>query len=101
MIISGGDGMDLGRRARAYVVTGGTKGLGFATAQCLVDDGAKVVVSSRSQESVDSALSKLGDNARGVAADNADPETPTLLVELAQSEFGRLAGALISVGAPP
>jgi len=93
--------MDLGLRDRVYVVTGGTKGLGFATAQCLVDDGAKVIVSSRSQESVDTALAKLGSNARGVAADNADPETPARLVGLAQSEFGRLDGALISVGGPP
>src|SRR4051794_5269290 len=93
--------MDLGLRDRVYVVTGGTKGLGFATAQCLVEDGAKVVVSSRAQSSVDAALGKLGANARGVAADNADPETPTRLVELARSEFGRIDGALISVGGPP
>jgi len=93
--------VDLGLRDRAYVVTGGTKGLGFATAQCLVDDGAKVVVSSRSQDSVDAALGKLGSNARGVAADNADPRTPSRLVELARDEFGRLDGALISVGGPP
>jgi 3-oxoacyl-[acyl-carrier protein] reductase len=93
--------MDLGLRDRVYVVTGGTKGLGFATARCLVDDGARVVVSSRAQESVDAALTKLGENARGVAADNADAETPTRLVELAQSEFGRIDGALISVGGPP
>jgi len=93
--------MDLGLRDRVYVITGGTKGLGFATAQCLVDDGAKVVVSSRAQQSVDAALGKLGANARGVAADNADPGTPSRLVELAQSEFGRLDGALISVGGPP
>jgi len=93
--------MDLGLRERVYVVTGGTKGLGFATAQCLVDDGARVVVSSRSQESVDAAVAKLGANARGLAADNADPATPAQLVDLARSGFGRLDGALISVGGPP
>src|SRR4051794_37070090 len=93
--------MDLGLRDRVYIVTGGTKGLGFATARCLVDDGARVVVSSRAQESVDAALAKLGANARGVAADNADPATPSRLVDLARGEFGRLDGALISVGGPP
>src|SRR3954452_14922834 len=93
--------MDLGLRDRVYVVTGGTKGLGFATAQCLVDDGAKVVVSSRAQESVDAALTRLGANARGVAADNADAATPNQLIEFARREFGRLDGALISVGGPP
>ena len=93
--------MDLGLRDRVYVVTGGTKGLGFATAQCLVDDGAKVVISSRSQDSVETALAKLGANARGLAADNADPATPERLVHEALSAFGRLDGALISVGGPP
>jgi 3-oxoacyl-[acyl-carrier protein] reductase len=94
--------MDLGLAGRVYVLTGGTKGLGFATARCLVDDGARVVVSSRSQESVDAAVAELGrDAAVGVAADNADPATPERLVATARSEWGRLDGALISVGGPP
>jgi len=93
--------MDLGLRGRVYVVTGGTKGLGRATADALVADGARVVVSSRSQDSVDAALAVLGDNARGVAADNADPATADAVVQLALDTWGRLDGALISVGGPP
>lgn len=93
--------MDLGLKDRVYVVTGGTKGLGRATAESLVADGARVVVSSRSQESVDAAVSALGDNARGVAADNADPQTAERLVQTAIDTWGRLDGALISVGGPP
>src|SRR4051812_37373433 len=93
--------MDLGLRDRVYVVTGGTKGLGRATADALVADGARVVVSSRSQQSVDAAVAALGDNAHGVAADNADPATAERLVEAAIDSWGRLDGALISVGGPP
>ena len=93
--------VDLGLSGRVYLVTGGTKGLGFATAEALVADGAYAVVSSRAQESVDAAVAKLGANARGLAADNADPGTPERLVRLALDEFGRLDGALISVGGPP
>lgn len=94
--------MDLGLAERVYVVTGGSKGLGFATARCLVDDGARVVVSSRSQSSVDTAVSALGPScAVGVAADNADPAMPEMLVTAALSTWGRLDGALISVGGPP
>src|SRR3954469_10424146 len=98
--------MDLGLRERVYVVTGGTKGLGRATADALVADGARVVVSSRSQESVNAALSALGGpaddpRARGVAADNADPSTADRLVQTALDTWGRLDGALISVGGPP
>lgn len=93
--------MDLGLKDRVYVVTGGTKGLGRASADALVADGARVVISSRSQESVDAALSALGDNARGITADNAAEDSATRLVQLALDTWGRLDGALISVGGPP
>jgi 3-oxoacyl-[acyl-carrier protein] reductase len=93
--------MDLGLADRVYVVTGGSKGLGFATAKALVADGAHVVVSSRSQESVDKAVAELGAGAVGIAADNADPATPGQLTQTALDTWGRLDGALISVGGPP
>jgi 3-oxoacyl-[acyl-carrier protein] reductase len=99
--------MDLGLTDRVYVVTGGTKGLGRATADALVTDGARVVVSSRSQDSVDAAVSALGEAAaapdavRGVVADNADSQTPERVAQTALDSWGRLDGALISVGGPP
>lgn len=93
--------MDLGLKDRVYIVTGGSGGLGFATAQALVADGAKVVVSSRTQAHVDAAVARLGEGASGLAVDNADPGTPDRLVSAARSAYGRLDGALISVGGPP
>jgi 3-oxoacyl-[acyl-carrier protein] reductase len=93
--------MELGLAGRVYIVTGGTGGLGRATAQTLVDDGARVVISSRSYESVEQAVVELGPNAVGIAADNADADTPARLVAAARESFGRLDGALISVGGPP
>lgn len=93
--------MDLGLKNRVYIVTGASRGLGRASAQALVDDGAKVVVSSRSQESVDRAVKELGEHdAVGVAVDNADPDAPGKLIAAANDAFGRLDGALISVGGP-
>lgn len=92
--------MDLGLTGRTYIVTGASRGLGRATAEVLVAEGANVVVSSRSQESVDAAVDALGSRAFGVAADNADPATPARLVEAAREHFGGLDGALISVGGP-
>lgn len=93
--------MDLGLRDRVYLLTGATGGLGLATAQALVDDGARVVISSRSQESVDRTVAELGELAIGVAVDNADPTAPDQLIRAARDTFGRLDGALISVGGPP
>jgi 3-oxoacyl-[acyl-carrier protein] reductase len=93
--------MDLGLADRVFVLTGASKGLGFATAQALVTGGAKVVISSRSQAGVEEAVARLGDGAAGLAADLTDPETPDLLIQAARERFGRLDGALISVGGPP
>jgi 3-oxoacyl-[acyl-carrier protein] reductase len=94
--------MDLMLADRVHVVTGGTKGLGRAAAEALVAEGAKVVVSSRDSSAVEEAVASLGPaNAVGLACDNADPETPRRLVDLAVERFGRLDGALVSVGGPP
>ncbi|HEY9390226.1 MAG TPA: SDR family oxidoreductase [Mycobacteriales bacterium] len=99
--------MDLGLRDRVFVVTGATRGLGRAAAAELLGDGARVVVSSRDADNVATAVRELGalagggDAVAGVVADNADPHTADRLVSTARERFGRLDGALVSVGGPP
>ncbi|MFI6703197.1 SDR family oxidoreductase [Streptomyces sp. NPDC050509] len=92
--------MDLGLKDRVYVVTGGSRGLGRATAEALVADGAKVVVSGRDEKSITAAAAELGPGAHGVAADNADPAVAEQLIATAKERFGRFDGILISVGGP-
>ncbi|MEV0155700.1 SDR family oxidoreductase [Micromonospora sp. NPDC050686] len=95
--------MDLGLADRVYVLTGASRGLGFATAEQLVADGARVVLSARAPEQVAAAVTALGGPARaiGLTADLTDPQTPGRLVAAAREHFGRLDGALVSVGGPP
>jgi 3-oxoacyl-[acyl-carrier protein] reductase len=95
--------MDLGLAGRVYVITGGSRGLGFAAAQALAADRARVVIGSRDAGQVAAAVKDLGgaDCAVGVAADNRSPDAPQRLVAAARESFGRLDGALISVGGPP
>ncbi|WP_433282097.1 SDR family oxidoreductase [Micromonospora sp. CA-244673] len=95
--------MDLGLADRVYVLTGASGGLGFATAEQLVADGARVVISSRAPERVAAAVEALGgpERAIGLTADLTDAGTPERLVAAAREQFGRLDGALISVGGPP
>ncbi|MGC0415005.1 SDR family oxidoreductase [Embleya sp. AB8] len=95
--------MDLGLRDRVYLVTGGTRGLGFATARALVDDGARVVVTGRDEKRAAEAVAALGgpEQALGIAADNGDSGTAERLVAAALARFERLDGALVSVGGPP
>jgi 3-oxoacyl-[acyl-carrier protein] reductase len=102
--------MDLGLAGRVYILTGASKGLGYATAQCLVADGARVVVSSRDGSAVDAAVGRLTTPADAASAppaavgapgDLGDPGTPGRLIDTARATYGRLDGALISVGGPP
>ena len=93
--------MDLGLRDRVYVVTGGTRGLGRATLDVLIAEGARAVVSGRSEESLAEVATTHGDSVATVVADNADAATPGRLIAAAQDRWGRLDGALISVGGPP
>ncbi|MCA0145055.1 SDR family oxidoreductase [Blastococcus sp. LR1] len=94
--------MDLGLGGRGYLLTGASRGLGFATARALVDDGARVLVSARSSDGVASAVQELGGapSAFGLAADLADTGAAERLVEEARRQLGRLDGALVSVGGP-
>ncbi|MEU3724723.1 SDR family oxidoreductase [Streptomyces sp. NPDC031705] len=92
--------MDLGLKDRVYVVTGATRGLGFASARELTADGAKVVLTGRDEKRVADAAAELGPHALGVAVDNSDPRAAERLVATARERFGRFDGILISVGGP-
>lgn len=94
--------MDLGLTDRVYIVSGGTRGLGFVAAQALTAEGARVVVSGRDAGSLAAAVTELGEpQATGLAADNADPTSPERLVAAALDRWNRLDGALINGGGPP
>ncbi len=94
--------MDLGLTGRVFLVTGGSRGLGRATAEVLVAEGARVVLSGRHELSIRAAADALGtDRAIGLVLDNSDPRAPERLIATAVAKFGRIDGALISVGGPP
>jgi 3-oxoacyl-[acyl-carrier protein] reductase len=94
--------MDLGLGGRGYLLTGASRGLGFATARALVDDGARVLISSRGADAVEQAVSALGGApaAQGVTADLADPDAAARLAGEAVERLGRVDGVLVSVGGP-
>lgn len=92
--------MDSQLQDKVFVVTGGARGLGRATAELLVAEGARVVLSGRTEETLEQAVHELGDRAVGVVADNGVPGAEDLIVAVAHDSFGRLDGALVSVGGP-
>ncbi|HZA72490.1 MAG TPA: SDR family oxidoreductase [Propionibacteriaceae bacterium] len=94
--------MDLGLTDRVFVVSAASSGLGQATAQQLVAEGARVVLVARRAEVLDDAVAALGgESAVAVAADLADHDTAEIAARRARETFGRLDGALVSVGGPP
>ena len=94
--------MDLGLTDRAFVVTAASSGLGRAAAQQLVAEGGRVVLVARRAELLAEAVSQMGpDRAVALAADLTDASTAETACALALDAFGRLDGALVSVGGPP
>lgn len=94
--------MDLQLTDRVFVVTAASSGLGRATADQLVGEGAKVVLVARREAALADVVADLGsDSAVALTADLADPATAQDAARLAIETYGRLDGALISVGGPP
>jgi NAD(P)-dependent dehydrogenase (short-subunit alcohol dehydrogenase family) len=54
---------------KSAVITGGTSGIGLATATRFVDEGARVFITGRRQAQLDEALGQLGERANGVRGD--------------------------------
>jgi 3-oxoacyl-[acyl-carrier protein] reductase len=74
--------MDLGLRDRVYLVTGGSRGLGFAAAQALIAEGARVVLSAPHEATAAAAATRLVQNADApdtVARVVADNDAPMLV----------------------
>lgn len=88
---------------KTVFITGGTNGMGFATAQQFINEGAQVIITGRSQNNLDGALEKLGPSAKGFvsnAGSSADLEllteklaalTDTIDVVYANAGYGKFA----------
>ncbi len=94
--------MDLQLTDRVFVVTAASGGLGRASAEALLAEGANVVVVARRADVLAELVAEHGDaRACALTADLADPSTAERAATLALDRFGRLDGALISTGGPP
>lgn len=85
-------------KGKVAVVTGGSAGIGLATAKEFLAQGARVIITGRNQQTIDQALLQLGDNAIGVQADAANLEDTNKLVETVQSQFGKVDILFVNAG---
>src|SRR4051812_38303880 len=92
--------MDLGLGGRVALVTGASKGIGRAIAAELVREGAKVAISSRSQERIEATAAEIG--ATGFVLDSADLDAAQPLLEQVASTLGGPVEVLVTnTGGPP
>jgi len=80
------------------LVTGGTSGIGLATAQRFIAEGAYVFITGRRQAELDAAVQQLGENSRGIRGDVAVAADLDHLFETIRQEKGRLDVVFANAG---
>jgi 3-oxoacyl-[acyl-carrier protein] reductase len=91
--------MDLGLEGKVALVTGASKGLGRAIAAELVAEGARVAVSSRSRERIESTAGEIG--AVAFVHDTAELDAAARLVADVVAELGPIDVLVCNTGGPP
>jgi NAD(P)-dependent dehydrogenase (short-subunit alcohol dehydrogenase family) len=94
--------MDLGLSNQVVVVTGASKGIGFACADAFAREGARVALVSRSRANLDAALARIVDTLHRPAAfvsDLIDPAQATRMVDDVESALGPIDVLVSSAGA--
>lgn len=88
---------------KTAIVTGASRGIGFAIAQQIIAEGGRVVITARKQEALDAAAAQLGgpDVAIAVAGKADDPQHQQAAVDAAISTFGSLDLLVNNAGINP
>jgi len=82
--------MTAGIRDRGVLISGGTSGIGLATARRFLEEGARVFLSGATEEEAEKALADLDGSVDGAGADVADEQAVAELVDHATRFLGRI-----------
>jgi len=83
---------------RIAVITGGTTGIGLATAQLFIEEGAKVIVTGRNPETLEQARKILGSDADVIAADTSDLKAVEQLFKSIAERYKRIDALFVNAG---
>ena len=86
---------------KVAVITGGSSGIGLATAERFIADGAQVVVTGRDQKALDAAVAELGERATGIRGDVANLDDLDRLFAQVREQFGRVDVLFANAGIAP
>lgn len=77
-------------KGKTVLITGGTTGMGLATAKLFVGEGARVIVTGRTPATIEAAQAELGENAIAVYSDATSLTDMDSLAEKVKETFGKL-----------
>ncbi|RNB82561.1 SDR family oxidoreductase [Brevibacillus nitrificans] len=96
--------MDLGLKGKVVLVTAASKGLGYAVAETMLAEGARVAISSRNEESTRKAAEQLSQGGKydvfHVQADLSNPAETGRLMDQVLDHFGRVDILVCNTGGP-
>lgn len=83
---------------KVALITGGNSGIGLASAKLFLEEGAKVVITSRRQEAVDEYNQGAGENTFAVLADASKPEQNEQVFKAVSQKFGKIDILFLNAG---
>ncbi|WP_338872598.1 SDR family oxidoreductase [Spirosoma sp. SC4-14] len=83
---------------KVTIITGGSSGIGLATAKEFIAQGATVLITGRSQKSLDQITAELGERALGIVWDASIPGNANHLSEFVQANFSTIDILFINAG---
>lgn len=85
-------------KGHTVVVTGGSKGIGYSIAKKLISEGAKVLITGRSEASLKEAVERLGANAAYIKFDSSDTDRIKMFLEECTRLLGKVDSMILNAG---
>ena len=85
-------------KGKATLITGGTSGIGLATARRFLEEGARVAITGTNAGRLEEARASLGGDAVVIAADAGDVAAQDVIAQRVEAKFGKLDAVFVNAG---